>query len=342
MKITSSTVNTFGTTTPAQYVSLAKGADGRILLATSTSYVLYTGWITSDGVKTSNSYTSTGAKIAGAPFAIAPADGRMAIFYRDQGNQLMYLREKADHTGWENPAWVAQALTGADPVVGRNANGQLEIFLLGTDGALYHVQTTSNGADGWKPAVKFGGGGARDVTMTTTPDGRHTVFHTNTAAQAWLIQQTSPNGSWSAFTNPAGGVTGPLAVAPAKNSALIGTFTSPDGTLFSFQQSTSGTWSGPAPMSFGQAAPNSQPNVRPTLLPGPTQGQLLSIHSGAGQQWILEEPATASAPWTVVAHTPNDAAGKVIGQAAVLDGTNLIVVSTYATGVQYTTHAYTA
>lgn len=222
MKITSSSVGTFAVPVPAQQVSMAKGADGRILIATNTSNMIYTGWITADAQKTSNTYTSTGAKTAGAPFAITPSDGRMAILYRDTGNQLMCLREKADHTGWESPAWVAQALLAADPVVGRNADGRLEIYLLGTDGALYHVKTSSTGADGWKPAEKFGGGGVRDLTVASTADGRQAFFHTNSAAQVWLIQQSAPNGGWSTFSNPVNGVTGPLAVARAKNSTLIG------------------------------------------------------------------------------------------------------------------------
>ncbi|MFC7650595.1 hypothetical protein ACFQX6_67270 [Streptosporangium lutulentum] len=123
---------------------------------------------------------------------------------------------------------------------------------------------------------------------------------------------------------------------------MIGTFPGPDGSLAYVQQNAAGTWSGPAQLPFGQGAPNAYPFVRPVLLPGPTQGQLLSIHSGAGQQWILEEPATGTGSWTVLAHTPKDAAGKVACQAAVLDGTNLIVATCYSTGLQYDTYTYTA
>ncbi|MFI5868451.1 hypothetical protein [Streptomyces sp. NPDC051546] len=341
MKITSSSSGTFANTAPTAQVSMAKGTDGRILIATNTSGLIHVGWITSDSVKTSNSYAATQAKAAGAPVAAAAGDGRMAVFYRDPGNQLMCLREKADHTGWENPAWVAGALLLGDPVLGRIADGRIEIYLTGTDGALYHTWANSMGAESWQPSVKFGGGGVRDLATTSTADGWQAFFHVNSAAQLWLIQQTAPGGAWSAFTNPANGITGPLAVAPARNSPLIGMFPTKDGTLYSIQQNTAGAWSGPAPLSFGQAPPNAYPSVRPVLLPGPTQGQLLAVISGAGQQWILEEPATGTGTWTVLQHTPKDTAGKVTGQAATLDGTTLTVVTGYSTGLQYDTYTYT-
>ncbi|MFD5921768.1 hypothetical protein ACFVYP_33645 [Kitasatospora sp. NPDC058201] len=200
---------------------------------------------------------------------------------------------------------------------------------------------TTRGAEGWPPAQKFGGG-VRELATTSTADGWQAFFHVNTAAQAWLIRQTPPNGTWPAFTNPANNITGPLAVARARNFPLIGIFTTPDGTLLSFQQNTSGTWSGLAPLSFGEATPKTYPSVRPVLLPGPTQGQLIAVVAGAGQQWILEEPATGTGPWTVLQHTPKDAAGKVLSQAATLDGTTLTVATSYASGLQYDRYTYTA
>ncbi|NBE81540.1 hypothetical protein [Micromonospora rubida] len=343
MKITSSSVGTFTTASPPQQVSMARGTDGRILIAARANGLIYTGWITSDSVKTANSYAGTGAKAASAPVAVAAADGRMAVFYRDPGNQLMCLREKADHTGWENPAWVAGALMLGDPAVGRIADGRIEIYLTGTDGALYHTWANSYGAESWQPSVKFGGGNIRELATTSTADGWQAFFHLNGAGQVWMVQQTPPSGAWSAFCNPVNGVGGQLAVARARNFPLIGMFPTPDGLLASFQQNTAGVWSGPAQLSFGQAtAPGAYASVRPVLLPGPTQGQLIVVHYGAGQQWIVEEPANGSGPWTVLQHTPKEAAGKVASQAATFDGTTLTVATCYASGLQYDTYTCTA
>ncbi|MFD4923062.1 hypothetical protein ACFWNE_17405 [Streptomyces goshikiensis] len=342
MKITSSSVGTVTTAAPTPQMTMAKGTDGRILIASNTNGLIYTGWITADSTKTSNTYVSAQAKTAGTPVAAAAADGRMAVFYRDPGNQLMYLREKADHTGWEKPAWVAGALLLGDPAVGRIADGRIELYLTGTDGVLYHTWATSPGAEGWPPAQKIGGGNVRALATASTTDGLQAFLHVNGAAQLWMIQQTPPSGTWSAFTNPANNITGPLAVAPARNFPLIGMFPAPDGTLLSVQQNTAGTWSGPAPLPFSQPAPNAYPSVRPVLLPGPTQRQLIAVVAGAGQQWILEEPATGSGPWTVLQHTPKDAAGKVLSQAATLDGTTLTVATCYASGLQYDRYTYTA
>ncbi|MFC7650594.1 hypothetical protein ACFQX6_67265 [Streptosporangium lutulentum] len=126
----------------------------------------------------------------------------MAILYRDTGNQLMCLREKADHTGWESPAWVAQALLAADPVVGRNADGRLEIYLLGTDGALYHVKTSSTGADGWKPAEKFGGGGVRDLTVASTADGRRRSSTPTAPPRSGSSSRAPPTGAGRPSATP--------------------------------------------------------------------------------------------------------------------------------------------
>jgi len=92
-----------------------------------------------------------------------------------------------------------------DPVVGRNADARLEVFVVGDDTSLYHAWQTSpnNGwVQGW---TGMGGSWHHDPVVGRNADGRLEVFVVGDNARLYHAWQTSPNDGWSQGWAPMGG-----------------------------------------------------------------------------------------------------------------------------------------
>ncbi|MEV5935122.1 hypothetical protein AB0L56_20935 [Streptomyces sp. NPDC052079] len=106
-------------------------------------------------------------------------------------------------SGWES---LGGGLT--DPVVASNADGRLEAFVRGLDGALWHIwQTTPNG--GWSGWASLGGG-ITDPVVGHNADGRMEVFVRGLDGALWHIWQTAPSSGWSGWESLGGGITDPV------------------------------------------------------------------------------------------------------------------------------------
>jgi hypothetical protein len=88
--------------------------------------------------------------------------------------------------------------------VERDAQGQLEFFAHGADGALWKIQQTSpnHGWSGWQslgapPGLTLGG----PPVVGTNGDGRLEVFSVGTDGNVWHMWQTSPNNGWSGWSS---------------------------------------------------------------------------------------------------------------------------------------------
>ncbi|MGH9439038.1 MAG: hypothetical protein ACRD22_14360, partial [Terriglobia bacterium] len=96
------------------------------------------------------------------------------------------------------------------PAVAQNADGRLEVFVLGGgDGALYHNwQITPGGA--WSGFSVLAGNGnmATAPTVAVNDDGRLEVFAQTTDGAGFHIWQTSPGGGWSSGETLGGGIVG--------------------------------------------------------------------------------------------------------------------------------------
>jgi hypothetical protein len=82
------------------------------------------------------------------------------------------------------------------PFVGQNADERLEIFVVGTDQALYDKwQTTVNGgwSDGW---ANFGGSWLGKPAVGQNADGRLEIFVVGTDHALYDRWQTAPNNGW--------------------------------------------------------------------------------------------------------------------------------------------------
>ena len=80
--------------------------------------------------------------------------------------------------------------------VARNADGRLEIFAKGTDGAVWHQwQTAPNSPfSGW---ASLGGVITSDIAVGQNADGRLEAFVRGTDNAVWHRWQTAPNNGWS-------------------------------------------------------------------------------------------------------------------------------------------------
>ncbi|MFF0431726.1 hypothetical protein ACFYU9_05800 [Streptomyces sp. NPDC004327] len=234
----------------------------------------------------------------GAVAARADDDQRVGVFYRDGDGRLMLLAQTKNGLGaWNAPVNPCGALMTGDPVIGRNADGRLEVYFVGTNGALWHIWSDNAGLEDWG-CDQFGGGDIRDIAVATSADGRQVLFHTNNSGELWVIQQTGPNGYWDGFANPFNGVTGPLAAAPAKPLPIMAVFgahaAGADNVLSFSQQDGNRTWSASAELPYDETArPNTDPAIRPVLLPGPG-GLLVAVVVHNGTLWVLEQPSDPS------------------------------------------------
>ncbi len=88
--------------------------------------------------------------------------------------------------------------------VGKQADGQLEVFKLGPEGGLYHRwRKSSDGA--WSSWSSLGGSLVPGVAIITNAEGQMEVFAVDRAshALACIRQLTTNSLNWSSWTNPA-------------------------------------------------------------------------------------------------------------------------------------------
>jgi LmbE family N-acetylglucosaminyl deacetylase len=159
-----------------------------------------------------------GGPIAPALTAESAVDGRVAVFGVSLDTHDIVMSQQASRNGPYLP-WVSLGNpnghdgphTGA-PVVGRNADGRLQVFAKNSGGGVSTTyQTATDG--GFSPWVDFGGG--PDVqeapAVLLRADGRMMLFATTrTEVLAWT--QSAPNAGWSP---PSVLVSEPLTSAPS-------------------------------------------------------------------------------------------------------------------------------
>jgi len=115
------------------------------------------------------------------------------------------------------PTWSATypfgGATKGEVGVGLNQDGRQELFVVGTDGQLWHTwQTQPNG--GWWGWVPMGGTYPLTVrpAVAKNQDGRMEVFLRGKDNQLWHLYQAVPNGGWSSHTSLGGALSDDPAV----------------------------------------------------------------------------------------------------------------------------------
>jgi hypothetical protein len=129
----------------------------------------------------------------GNPAVGSNADGRLEVFAACTTRSGLTLLHRWQ-TGQSNPIWSDWADMGGhpagSPVVGRNRDGRLEVFVRATGDVLQHIwQTAPN--SGWSGWESLGTGGlAGDPVVASNADGRLEVFVHGAGNALWHIWQT--------------------------------------------------------------------------------------------------------------------------------------------------------
>jgi hypothetical protein len=129
-------------------------------------------------------------------------DGRMEVFAWDGLYRHLWLvYQTTPNGGWSN--WVdfggPNGTAGGFPAVARNADGRLEAFVEGTDGALWH-RWQNNPGGGWKTNpdwVTLGGSVNSVPAAISNTDGRLEVFMRDASGYIVHRWQSVAAGAWS-------------------------------------------------------------------------------------------------------------------------------------------------
>lgn len=113
-------------------------------------------------------------------------------------------------------------LGGASPghtALGTNADGRLEAFMRGTDGAIWHAwQIAPN--NGWTTWYSLGGNFTGDPQLATNSDGRLEAAAVGTDGRLWHSWQVAPNNGWTAWYAMGGALAGMPAIASNRDGRL--------------------------------------------------------------------------------------------------------------------------
>jgi C1A family cysteine protease len=145
-------------------------------------------------------------------------------------------------------AWSAWASEGgvltSDIAVDRNADGRLELFVRGTDNALWHKwQVAPN--SGWSGWASEGGVLMSNIATGCNADGRLEVFVRGTDNAVWHKWQVAPNGTWSGWASEGGVIMGDVAIGANADGRLEMFVCGTDGALWhKWQLAPNGSWSG--------------------------------------------------------------------------------------------------
>jgi len=130
-------------------------------------------------------------------------DGRLEIFYIGTNDRLYHNWQKSLDGGWHGEEEFKHGghyYTAKQICVGRNYDGRLEIFYIGTNDRLYHNwQEKPNG--GWHGEEEFKDGShyyaAKQICVGQNVDGRLEIFYIATNDRLYHNWQEKPNGHWN-------------------------------------------------------------------------------------------------------------------------------------------------
>src|SRR5919197_1243718 len=142
----------------------------------------------------------------GIPVVARNADGRLEVFTR-----VGLMSTGVVWHIWQNPTpatgWSGWGVLGAPPggvaprflVAGRNADGRLELFVLGTAGDLWHIWQQPAPAGGWSGWDSLGappGTALISLALGRNADGRLEAVAVATDGALWHTWQVSQNSGW--------------------------------------------------------------------------------------------------------------------------------------------------
>ncbi|MEU6729390.1 hypothetical protein ABZ917_37295 [Nonomuraea wenchangensis] len=198
------------------------------------------------------------APLLGAPVAALAADGRLGVFYRGPNNDVCWLAQTPDHAGWQPPQGSG-ALLNIEPEIGFSANGNIEVFLIGTDEGLWSLWTAGSGPEGFTNLSSFGGR-ATSIAVTRDGAGLLAFFHANSDGQLWLKRHAQPNGPWAEFVHCFDDVQS-FDAATTRDGRLAVLAISLQGRVLLRVEQADHSWSPPADLTYQDGTPVGPPTL---------------------------------------------------------------------------------
>ena len=172
----------------------------------------------------------------GIPAVGTNSDGRLELFIVGTDgsvNHIWQLHPGSNaSTNWSSfTTFSSHVNQTVKLAVGKFANGALDVFVIGTDGALYH---NYQGSSGWTGFQSLGGNWNQntDIAVNNELDGREEVFLVGTTGNLYNNWQTTANGtSWNGWHDLSGALSDTVRIAVGRNS---------DGRLEAFTIGTDG------------------------------------------------------------------------------------------------------
>src|SRR6266700_3711569 len=270
---------------------------------------------------TQTNWTSLGkptVTIKSSPSVGQNTGGRLEVFTIGSDGTLWHIWQTITGKSWSN--WDpfnkppnTNVLTM--PGVGKNADGRLEAFTIGSDGALWHIWQTSPGQGPWsnwfssdQPATSLANA-QFPPSIAQNADGRLEAFTVGTDGALWHIYQVAPNGTWSSWT-PRGkppnlnAVNAPF-VAQNADGRLEAFTVGTDGALWHVWQTTpNGTCSNWASMGLPKAVSITSPPTVEKNKDGRLE-VLVSGHDGALWHIWQTVPGSVWGNWDSLGTPPN-------------------------------------
>ncbi|MEW2397933.1 hypothetical protein [Streptomyces sp. NPDC046862] len=124
-----------------------------------------------------------------------------------------------------------------------NADGRLEVFILGPDRSVRRIRQQSPGGT-WSDWASLGGYMQGEPGVFANADGRLEVFAPGMDGSLQHIWQTSPNGGWDDWASLGGKVFSRPHIHWGQDKRLVVTIRATDNTCESIQQDApNSTWS---------------------------------------------------------------------------------------------------
>ena len=147
-----------------------------------------------------NHWSSLGGSVEHGPVAAQNLDGRLELFALDAHAHLQDLAQEAPNGGWWSN-WVdlgppPTPSAGGDPIVARNLDGRLDVFLYASDGVIYHRWQRGPGGALTEDWTSIGGSFPNDPVSAQNLDGRLELFALGSDSHLFELAQSAANGSW--------------------------------------------------------------------------------------------------------------------------------------------------
>jgi hypothetical protein len=195
---------------PGSDIAVVNEKDGREeVFMVNYNGRLYHSWQTAANSSTWTGWSGLGGSLSQTVrIAVGTnTDGRLEVFTIGNDGVCYHEWETAANSPTSWSSWTSLGgpwETDAKPLVASDQNGALELFVIGTDGAMYHNYQTGGTWSGW---LSLGGAFTQDIRpcVGKNQDGSLELFSTGLNTDLLYSSETAPNSAtWTAWASLGG------------------------------------------------------------------------------------------------------------------------------------------